>query len=123
MEVLRLVGQRNTVARLVLEPAGKRYRVSLWADDGADEPTLIGSARISPRKATRLEIEWTRATGGSAKDGTVALFKGRKKAAGDDQLDNRSGRIDTVELGLPGGSLDAAGGSFLVDAYESAPLP
>ena len=122
VEVLRLVGKKLSVARLVLEPSGKRYRVSLWADDGGDEPVLIGSRRISPRKASRLTVEWTRASSASASDGTVALYKGKKRVAGDDKLDNRSQRIDTVELGLPGGSLDAVGGSFLVDAYESAPL-
>ena len=125
VEILRLVGKKASVARLALEPAGKRYRVSLWASDGngdGDELTLIGSTKISPRRATRLRIEWTRASSGAAGDGTVALYKGKKRVADDDKLDNRSQRIDTVELGLPGGSLDAVGGSFLVDDYESAPL-
>ena len=123
VEILRLMGRRQIVAQLFLEPAGSRYRISLWTAEDKEEPKLIGSTRISPHRATRIGIEWREASAAGRRDGSAVLIKKVRQVARTDTLDNHRLVVDTAQFGLPGGSEGGRRGSFLLDGYQSSPLP
>ncbi|MCP4205329.1 MAG: choice-of-anchor B family protein [bacterium] len=123
VEILRLVaGKNRAVAQLLLEPAGSRYRLSLFGLAGDKDPVLIGSTRIARGKATEVGLEWRAATAAGERDGRVVLRKKKKqrRVAGAEDLDTGDLVIDAVRLGLPDGAPAGLSGGFLVDAYESS---
>jgi hypothetical protein len=120
VEILRLSGQRGSEAALALEEHGSRYRVRLFARDGSREMVLVGSVELPARRATRLKVEWRRASGPAESDGEVGLFKRKKRAARLGGLRNGAATVKEVLLGLPQGSAGTMGsGLFLIDNFVS----
>jgi hypothetical protein len=121
VEIARLVGPIRHVS-LGLSQRGRKYFVTLYARTGKGSLLPMGRSRVPRNRAARLELDWFRATTRRGDDGEVRLLKNGKLEAVATGLANGSFSIDSVRLGLSGGSSAVpAGGSFLIDGYEASP--
>lgn len=118
VEVLALVGAGgDRHVRLTLEPAGNRYRLSLYVLEAGGGLTRVGGTRIARKSATRFGLEWTRASAPGAADGTVRLLRKRKVRARASDLANGDRVVEELVVGLPDGVEVSGSGSFLLDEF------
>ena len=79
----------------------------------------VGSTRVPAKGLVRLEVEWASASAAGIADGQAVLVKNDRVQTSASNVDNHGQAIRLVRMGLPGGSEDAGGGTFLVDNYSS----
>jgi hypothetical protein len=127
LDILTLYGPGRDFAKLTLEPkspTSSQYRATLWAWDasaaldGSGDWRRVGRAQLPPAQSVRLGVEWRAASGPGARNGRVRLLRNGRVKGGLYDLDSDRQVINGLVLGLPYGSLGAAGGSFLVDEIE-----
>ena len=117
VDILHLVGSGGTAARLVLQPRGTRYRVSMWVMLDTGEEILVGNTNVKRVGATRLGLEWSQASSPQASNGVARLLKGRRARGERSDLTNGSVVVRFLEVGLPDGSRSAIGGALRFDDF------
>ena len=120
VEFLRLEGASVPVA-LGLQQEGRKYFVRLYVTEATGGRRFVGRVKVPRKKAVLIGVEYLAARGVNAADGEVSLLKKGKFRVREGGLRNGGLRVGSVTIGLPDGSLGAAGGAFLIDDYSSSP--
>lgn len=120
VEVMNLYGPSRDLVRLTLEADAARdqYWATLWAWEASGRWREVGRARMPPKRAVRLEIDWRAATGPGANDGRIRMRTDGRLRAQALNLDTGRQVINGLLLGLPKGSKGTQGGEFLLDEIE-----
>ncbi len=120
VEILRLV-DRVPHVKLALERGARGRRLALLVRDGPGSYHRTGALGIPRRGVVRVSLDWLRASAPGVADGEATLTVGAGRSLRATGLDNREHLVKAVVLGLPAGSVGAAGGRVLFDDYSSTP--
>jgi glucose/arabinose dehydrogenase len=117
VDIVHLASGRKPIAILRLAAAGNRYEVVLLVREDSGGLTEIGRTLLNRNNATKIGVEWARASGNATADGSAILIKGRRNRTERRNLQNRRWAIKAVRAGLPKGSAQADSGSILLDEF------
>ena len=120
VELLRLRGG-GAHLRLSLEARGAGYRAVLEVRESGGRFAEAGGVSLKAGREARLCVDWFRATSDGSADGEARLSRNGRVRAIARRLANHRYTVDSVLLGLPGGSRGATGGILRIDNYASSP--
>jgi hypothetical protein len=116
VDVLHLAGRGRRQVKLALKQIDSGYRVELFIRTPKGDFERVGGTRVRSDTATRIGLEWHRASDPLLANGLVRLTKKGRRVAERIDLANHAENISVLTLGLPAGSLGARGGSLFFDS-------